>query len=313
MRAWLALMLVAGCSLYTKDGGDDAPAVSSTVELKEVPLVNQPKLDVIVVVDNSPAMAEVREHVVEQLAAAVRTTDRSQADLRFSVVASDGVYRGGASSRGRADGPIEDDVAGDFAVEVATLADVGSTGANFSLDAMASTYSTRLVFADRPTFVVFVVGSDDMSPLPPNAYQAIPNVRTAIVAPAASTFPRLDEFLLETGTEPERFDLASDFGSQLSLAPLEWPLVGEPCFDDAPLGACTVSYRWAQGEEVIPECLHDPNARPCWVMQTAPNGECTTSTQQIHIRHANESWFWMMVDPDFPSGTELLEQCAVDR
>jgi hypothetical protein len=307
MRAWFAVMLLAGCSLYSRD--DDGPAVTSAVETKEIPLMNESKLEVILVVDNSPAMADARAHVVEQLEAAVRTTDRLEVDLEIVVMASDGTPRGRLWSRGHAETPIEDDVVGDFGDNLAKLVDVGETGANYALDTLATTYPV-LPGDGRLPFVVFVLGSDDASPLPANRYEVVPNLRAAIVAP--TSFPRMEQFFGSIGSDVQHLDLESDFGSQLSLAPLAWPLVGEPCFDDAPLGACTVSYRWAQGEEVIPECLHDPLARPCWTMATPPAGQCVVP-EQIHIRHANEGWFWMMVDPDFPSGTELIEQCAVDR
>ena len=142
----LVLLVVAGCV----EPDPVEPQVTSGVVTKHIPMVSVRHLDVLLVIDNSPAMVEHQERLQENLrrfATTLRTIEGGLPSLRLGVTTTDlggdgctargddGVLRGDPSVIGNfvvdyvgPDGARLRNYQGDLADVLVRLADVGTAG-----------------------------------------------------------------------------------------------------------------------------------------------------------------------------------------
>lgn len=170
-----ALTTAASCA-ETASPRDPGPAISSSVVRLEIPLAASPRLDLLFVIDNSPAMAPQRAKLLDnyrRFIAVLETIPGGLPDVHIGVITTDvgsrGAYDGAAgpvigtgpgsctsdgdrgnlrripsvsgsflSDIGRADGTRVRNYTGSLADAFAELADVGTDGCTYArpLEAM---------------------------------------------------------------------------------------------------------------------------------------------------------------------------------
>ncbi len=94
MHRWFALCVVMACSEPVAPSG---PVTTSYVVQRQIPLLGQPELDLLFVVDNSPAMAAHRANLsanAHALVAAIEGLQFGMPDLHLGVITTDVGTRG---------------------------------------------------------------------------------------------------------------------------------------------------------------------------------------------------------------------------
>jgi hypothetical protein len=209
----LLLIVLAACF---ENGVEPAETVESHVVHLEVPLVPAPKLDLLVVVDRSPAMAPHLENLATNLPRMIDAIDTYGAlpSVHLGVVAADATAL-----------QTTEAIRGEFIVDTrltdgnrlrnyeGALADVfpalvnpraDATGAVRPLEAMRSILTTHPTFRRRDAhlLVVFLVGTDDASGDPLSYARFLQDhagqrvaVAAALPRDACGAAPNLERFL----------------------------------------------------------------------------------------------------------------------
>lgn len=306
MRQRVALIVAALAACTDGDGGG-APGVQGTsfVEHFEIPGLQPPRLDLLIVVDNTATMAS-HQHVFAPIAAALETfvtaPDGVRPDVRIAVATSDTAEAGtlrqpaGVSEPFLAAGfdgrlaPV-DNHDGTLASAVTALLDVGTASvatvkplqaAYFALEA-----NPDIVRADAGLGVLTIAGTDDASPGSVSSYVTSlegrkldpTNIMVSGVYPTPST--RLDAYhdmffnrsvvtSIDTGDPAEAIaSLASLFRSHLAA-----PCTIEPSDVDpttpGPQYDCSIEAVYEDDAiEVLPLCSGDDGTR-CVSFKLAP-------------------------------------------
>jgi hypothetical protein len=288
MRVVLILALVAAC---TQPAGDDEPPVASHVESFEVPGQAPPQLDLLIVVDDTPAMAAYAERTAAllhgfddlwavnawpprpDLHVAVATADPAEAGQVRTASSVHGAFLVDESTldylarTGNHDGALGDAVAALGAVGTAGSASQPLAAARAALEA-----NPDFLRPDAYLAIVIVTAHDDASSDAvadvaawAKALKADPTeIVVSVVAPASA--PRLDELL---GSFPNRSARVSiddaDYAPAVALlTELYKVALGLQCLD-TPLDLdpalpgdqydCTIELAYRDGtRRVVPAC-----------------------------------------------------------
>jgi len=185
MRSWLVLVVVAGCLDASSDPIE--PQVTSGVIQKRIPIAISRRIDVLFVIDNSPAMAVHADTVRANLARFVdvlRAQPNGVPDLRLGVTTTDlggagcttndgGTLRGTTGLTGNfvvdfvgPDGVRLRNYDGDLAGVLARLTDVGTQGCAQAQPlaaarrALENPANRGFLRADAYTAVFFITATD---------------------------------------------------------------------------------------------------------------------------------------------------------
>lgn len=338
----LCLLVLGGCFVgwlvgCYADSPPIDPMVTSRVEYFDVPLTTPRQIDLLVVVDNSAAMANYEatwlvntghfmnllERIAGGLHIGVITTDVETDGGRLRTV--DGVQGTFISSIKLANGVRQTNYTGELADAFTELATVGTNGGTARpLDAMRAAIGdpTNAGFVrhlDTHLAVVIITpsddpGSDDLDDIAAvlRATKSDPSEVTVSVVSSPSSqrlhaftyaFPNRSTF---TSIEGENWtDGVSLFGD------LRQPL-GNPCLmarladlDPEMPGLqpeCTVSYRFRDfSERIVPGCAGaNP---PCWRVVEDPLRCSVTPHRAIDVVHGAEV---------LPRGTHVVGNCLVE-
>jgi hypothetical protein len=294
MRLGLAIALscvLVGCAEPAPGG----PGLSSRVGVFDFPQSGRIRLDIMLVVDDSTAMAPYRDHVVADVPALADvlsslSTGMPDVNIAVTTAVADGSLRtasavdGGWIVDGMRDGVRTQNYTGDLDAAIAALVDVGAsgTGAVQPLEVIPQALATPGFLRERAYLMVAIVtATDDASSVTVDA--AVSSLKGVKDDPASvivagihpQSAPRLEAFL---GMFPHRATSTSidaeDFTTAFALiAELHRNILGLPCVQFTPLDVdpdtagdqyeCVIEERRvAEGTVLLPRCS-DSNA-PCW-------------------------------------------------
>ena len=296
VRSLVIVALVASC---TQSADPIEPQVTSGVLKKQIPIAVNRKIDIVFVIDNSPAMAPHLENVRANLGrfvATLRASPNGFPELRLGVVTTsvgdDGVLRGTTGLTGTfvidvvaPDGERVRNYEGDLAAVFERLSDVGTSGGTAApLHAIRRTFENHVNQGFlRPTAFtgVFVISaSDDAAELIDSTEQLVkhlhPDHSKVIVGGALGDTPQLHAFLDRFPNRSSRASISDpDWAAKVFalVAQTYRTSLGAPCIE-APLldlevatpglqPACAAWYTFPIGGEVLRPCIDGINGR-CW-------------------------------------------------
>ena len=288
IRSWLYLVC-ASCAL----DAIPEPSAASHVVTFAMPTPSVQPIDVLFVLDESPAMAAEHARVVASMAGFAHAFEAELAgqDLNLGVIATD------PSARGRLVGggflherstidAIERDFAGTLADNLAGLADHESATLepNQPLDmamlAVAATTNSGFRRPDARLFLVLVTNRDDESLGSPENYGALVadgSARFYLTLVEQAPSPRLDAFAARFAGLEDSYAAISDvagpaYDAGLFALALRPPFRSPSGCLDAPLATpheCSISDVESGVETAsIPECTA-MSAKPCWLLDAA--------------------------------------------
>ncbi|HEX5062281.1 MAG TPA: hypothetical protein VFV99_23080 [Kofleriaceae bacterium] len=268
----------------------------SRVEVRELPASPLSKLDVLIVVDDSIAMAPYRDRVQalsSMLTDTLANFAEGWANVRIAVTTNDGKLRRVPTTNApyaidarEYDFTHRANYIGRLAETVAAMVDVGvdGTGPSQPLAAMVHALETNSQFLrDDSAFAVLMIGaSDDASPFTVDEYVnwmkrltgGFWRRRVVVVGLYPESAPRIAEYF--RGIHEVGFAKPIDYDGDLRLALVNllvfdrWTdLVGSPCLESTPLLLdpsaaddrydCTMSVDLERGLVAVPQC---DRARP---------------------------------------------------
>ena len=319
------LASLASCALYTGVDPPDEPAAISVVTELDVPAFAGVDVDVLFVIDDSPAMAPARDHVVASLPAFGDVLEHTWGRGLYHVgVATADPADGGrlvgpfASVQWYPDGTSTHDYPGTLAEVLTGLGDVGVQGSDATapLEAM-----TRAIAPDvnpgfrRPDAALFVIpitNRDDESEGAIDDYAAALAggsdhdvlVSGIYARPAA----RLDALLDALPDVHHHFTSLDDADLAPAIAAVREldlvPLVGPPCFEAKlvqPFRCVMSDVTGGVEQPPYPRCDEAVSNRTCW--RIAPDLVNCLQTDQLALR-VERSIF-------APRDTHLIAQCEV--
>jgi hypothetical protein len=297
MRVFIVIMcMLTACTEPATEG----PGVSSRVGTFEYSMAGRSRLDILVMVDDSTAMAPYRERAVAELAEIGAILDQlpgGTPDVNIGVTtAAGGAFRTAGSVDGdwivdgMRDGVRTQNFTGTLGSAIATLVDVGATGTGAvqALDIMAQPLAAAGFLRDRAYLLLAIVAaSDDASTIGVDA--AVTSLKAmkadpldvivaGIVPPSA---PRLDAFLssfpnraTSTSIDADDYTPAFDLIEQLQRT-----VLGVPCIEFTPLDVdpdtegpqydCNIEdRRVVEGTVRLPQCTG--SNQPCWNFVAEP-------------------------------------------
>lgn len=290
----LAFVMLASCGLEIEQ---PEPSATSHVIRFEVPTPSVKPIDVLFVLDESPAMTAEHARVVASMAGFAQAFEAKLAgqDLNVGVITTDpsdhGRLVGGEFLHERSTiAAIERDFDGALADRLIALADHehGEPAPNIVLDAIVQAIdpATNPGFRrdDATLFLVVITNRDDQSLGAIADYQSLAiaaNLRSSLVLVDRYPSPRLDAFSALYGSFPEegsfldvtdvgfdRYDVGAELVGITLLGP-HWR--GNRCLDRSPATPhdCTIS-DVTNGIETgqLAECATD--RLPCWRFESAP-------------------------------------------
>jgi hypothetical protein len=309
MRFWLVVVAVLGACVSSSDPIE--PQVTSGAMQKRIPLYVNRKLDVLFVIDNSPAMVPHVDNVktnLGRLADILRAQTGGLPDLRLGVVttdlADDAKLRGTSGLTGNfivdlvgPDGVRLHNYDGDLADVVARLTDVGTVGADpqplgAARRAFENPMNRSFLRTEAFTAVYFISASDT----PETAFESdVEFFKTLhsdpskiIVGGVLGDGPHLPAFLDRFPNRSVRASISEanwssvfDIITQAYKTTLGAPCIESPLLDIDPVTAgpqyeCAVWYDFPIGGKVIPPCT-GTLAGECWKI-VEDNVVCPTST-----------------------------------
>jgi hypothetical protein len=290
-RALFALAAVGACA-------SDPPAgepVVSRVERLEVPIGFVTKTDLLLVIDNSPAMAQHTAKLAGDVRRMMMAAERlpgvdGAPDLRVGVItseiASDGGLRGGGflAEETRFGWESVRNYQGELADAMAPLADVGAAGGEPRLFATLARAIAMPGFLrdDAYLAVILVTSSDDAgtedvaaiaaalrATKPADPTKVVVNAATAC-APAKS--PRVQALLDQFPNRSKQLSLcAEDLAPLAAFEYLYKVSLGAACFE-RPLREPHDCAAWlvdplSDAEATLPECAQQPGR--CWSVKAS--------------------------------------------
>jgi hypothetical protein len=275
------------------------PAADSEVVVKALPQVSSPTLDLLWVIDTSPAIQAQRAMIASNIAAAAATLDPAVFDVSITAITAGATPRGRVASQGLPDVVVATDLAGETTA-LTDVAPASSSSANAAIAAAAAATATAWRTGAQHA-IIFIAATDDESPGAPTDYDLGSGTRVfAIVDGAAPRFGSI----ATAGTTP----LADGFASALPLDAYATQTLGAPCLDVA-VSACSVEEQATSGGSVIAAC-DDGGAVPCWRLvsdaATCPSG----GGAYLQVDYANPEWSQQWRDPRGPADATLVAQCV---
>jgi hypothetical protein len=313
LMRWLVVALVA-CTASTDP---IEPQVTTGVEQHAIPIYLNKQLDVLMVIDNTPAMApyaDVLRANLRRFADDIRDTE-----LHLGVVTADPADLGAWHTAGIVDGFLDDAIgpdgararnyAGDLGDALVALGDVGTQGARSSPLAAAAMVYGRGGFSRGEIDAIVIITANDLPDESTELYEAL------FGAPLGPHFlvvhgpgERLPAFL-DRFHRTLRAPITDDDWSAALHVPRLIPAFGRPCiegslFDSDTVapgvqGICAAWYDFPAGGPVVPSCSDAPD-RECWRLRRDP-AKCPVNDQLIFdIDHERG---------DFPEGAMLHFEC----
>jgi hypothetical protein len=327
MRCLVLLALLVGCTDSPESSG---PSVTSGVVQMRLPMYVNRRIDILLVVDNTPAMAPYGGTLRANLrgfAEEMRTFD-----LHLGVItadpADDANLRGTtgltgnfiADAIGTMPGQRLRNYTGDLADVVERLGDPGTQGAASSPLAAAKRFFEKdatFQRADAYTAIFFITANDlpDESVAPyATAFKALnADSSRIVVAGVFGPGDRLGAFLDQFPNRNARARITDDDWSAASdlLGGLVKTNLGAPCIqgplldgDPATPGVqqvCNAWFDYPGGSELLKSCRTAPDGE-CWRM--IPSPACTENAELVDIDHHRL---------DYPRDTYLTLECLTVR
>jgi hypothetical protein len=301
---WLALVVVMACTAGPTNHGEPVTE-TSRIYYREIPISVSSNVDVLFVIDDSPAMAAFQTKLAtnyRELVAAM--TPMFGPDLHIGVVRTDPARAGALTgpfltTELQFDATVKTNANGSLADAFVALASVGAAGdaSPQPLAMMLNALTANPGFFRENAYLAIVIltAGDDNSPgIVDNFAAALKGQKSdpaAVVvsvadgactngALSAAAAPRLDSFL---GMFPNRSTKVSICDDNIDgVAALNSQLLkttlGAVCADE-PVTDCVqwLEQRTTGQQRVIPQC---PSASvPCWSLVSDP-ANCTTGTHQ---------------------------------
>ena len=265
----------------------DAVVDPIVVRVEEVgfPISQRPQLDIVFVIEDSPAMAPLQPRLLAnypQFMNVLATIDGGLPRVQIAVATTSLTLRGPLVDVRFADGSRTRNYDGLLADAFTALADVGASGSTIAqpLEAMRRALLLPGFVRDNAELaVIFVAADDDASPAALDDYErelrARKQAQTDILlgGALAADAPRLRTFVQRF---PDRYTITSieqeDLTGVMQLfASLLRPALGNPCFAAElaePLD-CAVEYVFPDGaREALAVC--DGMRVPCWQVLADP-------------------------------------------
>lgn len=325
------MLALAGCVDSNPPIGDD---VTSEVARLDYPLNWAPQLDLLVVVDPSPAMAAYRDNVAANLPRMIDAFySAGSASLHLGVVSADLDDDAAFAS--------DDAIHGDFVVDL-RLTD-GNRARNYdgelrSVFARLATPRTdgaaraqpleamRRALTLHPTFhrdsaalmVVFVMATDDASDRAPEKYVAVLQqlqprsyllAITAAIPTAAcgGMAPRLSAFAAQFGVQHAELGICdADLTPLTQFASIKTSLVGPPCLPPT-VSTCAAELAFDDGRvQRLPAC--DEGVAPCWRLERDPQNCPAFGTEDTGDAYIVQR---ALLD-EIPLGTYVHADCLLD-
>lgn len=293
--------VVGGC---TDEPGSTGPSSTSRVEQFSYPILGRDQMDLLFVVDRSPAMAPYRTRVLDMFPlVATQLAARPGGAPNLNVAVTTGELADGGALRtsprlsgsfvidGWREGARTTNYTGDLGSLLAELADVGSSGGDTTepMDVMPLALAASGFLRPQALLAIFVIAaSDDASTVAVDtlvpALKALTNDpgRVFMLGVYPPSAPRLDALLAEF---PNRSAYASIEANDLSggivqLLQITNTVVGSPCLEWTPL-------------DLSPE---SPGGQyDCYVEETRDGG-AATSIARCSGLDASPCWD-IVVDP----------------
>lgn len=334
MHRALIMACLAAC-MSEQPPPHDGPDAVSFVEEHVLPAKPRSSLDLLIVIDDTVAMAEHQARLaslpalIEQLVTSPDSALR-YADVRIAVTSNDGVLR---RIPGLAD-PfaalyLDYDLttianyAGSLASVLAQLDDVGATnsGPSQPLAAiqLALEHDTSFVRADAYLGIIIVSATDDASDDSVAAYAQWLKSRKAdpanvvLAGVTGDVMPRLDELFAafpnrhtEVALTADDYAPALDVFGQLVKTTLEgycWNASDVDLVTPGPQYDCTFTTIYGGAEHVLPPCTGGEGADAfCWSL--APASYCPSPDELEPTVRPYDLWLFR---------PELRAQCVVTR
>lgn len=304
MRHAIAIaLLLAACA---DDPPPSGPAITSQVDYHEIPAQPAQQLDLLVVIDNTAAMAPYQDRIAvvpTMIDAVVARVYHGLTNVHVAVTTNGGAIGSVLSDVTAWDGTHATSFQGSLADALAPLVSVGTsnTGPSQPLAAMHSALTTPQGFLRDNAYlaVVTITASDDASP----AFDYVTFLKGLKTDPAnvivSGVYPQpsgtLDAFY---AAFPNRNTVVSIDNGEYSpafeqIGQLYRTTLGAPCYtpplDIDPVTPgdqfeCDVS-AWDEGIELatLPACNGaDPTTGTCWEYQSYPG--CPAGTAFFHMR-----------------------------
>lgn len=333
MRGLLLMALLGACVDPTVGKPAEQQAGADQLVFPASPAT---QLDILIVVDDSPAMAPLQDHLrtgFEQIAGTLdRLAGGGAPDLHVGVITGDLCTRSDVpipylSDRVHAGQRLRS-YSGTLADAFGALGGVGATGCDRPqlLEAMRRALSSpanRAFLREHAVLqVIFITDEDDRSDGDPAAYASFLNalkpadwvMATGVVGPcttaawSAAPAPRLEAVIHQVGKFGDTVPLCSpdldDAVCVLTRFSREEP--GHRCLWDpiADPPVCTFSDvqhagQPEQAEQVLPECGTTDQV-PCWRLVPAPSDPSCDTGREVRIERG---------DLEIPFGDEVVGEC----
>ena len=307
----LAAMVLALAACTTESPTREGEHLTSFVDQRVIPMFVNTQIDVLFVIDSSPAMAPVQEKLAgdyRSMIASIQTsTFGGLPDLHIGVTTTDATDQGRLrlgrflSNVPRFGWQREANYAGALDDEFVDLAAVGTQGQarvqpiDAALRAISPVVNPGFLRPYARLLVVILAASDDDSTTSiEDARRALTatkvdftKVFVAVASPREIATPRLDAFISAFAPLGERMSLGDDLTALVDK--VGWfliPLIGYPCFE-VPLAEPLDCNAWMQdpasGEElVMPRCTDEITDR-CWEKRTDPQNCWLGSHDSIRL------------------------------
>jgi hypothetical protein len=329
---WFLVLALVGCT----QTDPIEPQVTSGAIRKQIPISVNRKLDVVFVIDNSPAMAPYLDNVRANLGRFITTLrNNGLPELRLGVVTTsvsdDGALRGTSGLAGTfvidvvgPDGERVRNYDGELESVFARLSDVGTTGGTAApLHAVRRAFenpANNNFLRENAFTAVFVISpSDDRAELVTDTEQFLKQLHAdptkVIVGGALGDTPQLHAFLDRFPNRSTRASIADpDWAAKVFalVQPIARTTLGSPCIEGPLLDlevltpglqpACAVWYTFPSGGEVLRPCIDGLNGR-CWEI-VEDRARCPTEAGYVSIRQPRI---------DLPERTLLELECLTRR
>ena len=296
---WCVVVLVAACT-SSSDPGE--PQVTSGAIRKQIPMSVNRRVDVLFVIDNSPAMAPYTQRLATNVARFVeKLRAPSIPDIRLAVTTTDadGNFHGTNGVTGNfivdfvgSDGNRQRNYDGDFADVVARMVDVGTTGGAPQPFAAArrALEKNDLFWRRRDAFqAVFFITAGDAPDDTTGIYAAEQFFKAlqpdwqkmifgAVVGGNATAIPAfLDRFpnrswhvSIDDADWSQIWEMISQqYRTSLGSPCVEGPLLDVDLEREGEQQGCAVWYDFPVGGEVLPPCADAPDGQ-CWKLTRDP-------------------------------------------
>jgi hypothetical protein len=313
----LALIAVAACT--TEPPPPEGEQVTSYVDTHIIPMSFNSQVDILFVIDSSPAMAAAQQKLVADYRAMIETLSHSSVgelpDVRIGVVTADAVDQGRLRRDAiLADSPRfawrrEKNYDGPLADAFVPLATVGASGhtavqpLDAVLRALSPSVNPGFVRKDAYLAVIVLTAGDDQSTTAINdAAHALKSLKSdpskvviGLAAGAcsdggitATAAPRLAAFADQFPNRNTRVTLCDDLTPLAAIAgQLLKSVLGQPCIEEKlaePLECNAWLADPTSDDSVLMPACSAANPDRCWELRSDPQNCPFVAGQSLHLK-----------------------------